>query len=263
MPDKDVSFEPISFNDLILHTLHDMFEFGAHSFTSLSGPYFLNAIGIDFSSPMPKDKVLKHAKSANAGTVIVAHTHPLSNDENLSFVHAKIDPRERIAYGQKPLPLGNPPSLGDVTIFNKLKKEFVASNVQVIGAVFSASGIWEFDIPDSSTFSLANFTKAHEKTYPLSERELGPEWVARGNFPDYYMELEKPVMRQNNYRPQLTDSKNPTSAILRYDDEIKRITEFFSENGVKLKFHHYFEYGIDPVYLMRHTLSNWADSGIL
>lgn len=254
---EDKAFEKISLEDLVLHTLLDMFEFSAHSFYGFDGPYFWNGLGIDFETPMPKEEVLEHAKYAQATTIYVAHTHPLANDDSLTFSDAKVDPREQIAFSHRPLPLGNKPSAGDVAFLYQVKREYAAKNVNAKGVVFSASGVWEYDIPDMSSFNADKFTKAYTKFYPVVTDGFFDEWHARSDFPSYYMEVQKPKMHATEYRTKLTEIKNMPDAASHKDELAKTIT-FFGKHGVTLNFHPYAELNIQPQTLMRRVLADWT-----
>jgi hypothetical protein len=256
----DKAFPAISIVDLVRHTLLDQFEFGAHSFESPGGPYFWNSIGIDFEAPLPKEQVLEHAKSVNADTIYLAHTHPLTTGDCLKFLDEKIDPREKIAFGGAPLPLGNKPSAGDVTFLGKLKKEPIFADFKLKGVVFSASGIWEFDIQDVSNFNSNKFTEAYGTAYPIGDNEgFMEEWHARGKFPSYYMEIQKPEMHEGSYRLQCKRSKAYSDVTSSYDTEVSRAVKVFNENGVELTFRPYAKFDVRPQELMRSTMTRWAD----
>lgn len=261
--DSQDTFDDISFTDLILHTLLDMFEFSAHSFEGFNGPYFWNGIGIDFESPLPIEEVLAHTKERKAKKIYVAHTHPLSNDASFKFLHVKVDPREEVAYGCKPLPIGNPPSSGDISFFNQLRKKFKEANIQVVGVVFSASGLWEFTIADTTIFNTDEFAEAYGKFYPLdTSSDFLKEWSARGDFPSYYMELQKPKMHTKAYKTQITKTTSTPTPKVNVSQEIARAIGFFNAHGVNLAFYPYLKFGIDPQALMRRTLNQWTDKFI-
>jgi hypothetical protein len=260
LTNKDKAFPEISFTDLVRHTLLDQFEFGAHSFEDLRGPYFWNSIGIDFEAPMPKEQVLEHAKSVNADTIYLAHTHPLSTGNSLKFLDEKIDPREKIAFGTAPLPLGNKPSAGDVSFLAGLKKESAFADIKLKGVVFSASGLWEFDILDTSNFNAEMFTEAYDTLYPLGDSTgFMEEWNARDNFPNYYMEIQKPKMHVGSYKLQVKQAKTRSNIPQSNNDEALKVVNFFNDNGVGLTFHPYYKFNVQPQELMRSTLSRWAD----
>lgn len=260
MTHDDKAYDEISFTDLVLHTLLDMFEFGVHSFKSVSGPYFWNSIGIDFEAPMPKEEILAHAKSVNASKIDVAHTHPLSNDNSLTFLDAKTDPREKIAFGEIPLPLGNMPSSGDITFFSELKRAHLFTGIGLVGVVFSASGVWEFDIPNPSVFNSDRFTGAYNTKFQVDvTSDYMKEWSARSEFPSYFMELQKPKLHQGTYSPTIIKSKTPASIASTYDKQVSKVVTFFKDNDVTLTFHPYIEFGIRPLELMRNTISRWTD----
>lgn len=253
------SFDGISFTDLTLHALLDMFDFAAHSFESIGGPYFWNGIGIDFSSPMPKEEVLAHAKERKAKKIYLAHTHPLSNDDAFRFLNVKVDPREKVAFGYKPLPIGNKPSSGDVQFFSQVQKEFANESIEIIGVVFSASGIWEFGIKNNASFDADKFVKIYDEFYPVdTSSDFMKEWHARGEFPNYYMELQKPKMHTKSYKTQISKVKNPPAKQDDTEQEIAKAIEFFNANGIDLTFHSYLKFGIDPQSLMRRTLNRWT-----
>jgi hypothetical protein len=258
--DDDKSFDDIGFEDLALHTMLDMFEFSAHSFKGLGGPYFWNGLGIDFGAPMPKEEVLEHALSVNADTIYLAHTHPLSNDDSLKFSNAKIDPRELIAFGYRPLPLGNRPSSGDISFLSQVKIGFASENIKVIGVVFSSGGVWEYDIQDVSKFDYDNFTKAYDEFYPVDGDGFIEEWAARSDYPSYYMELQKPKMHSTTYQTQLSEVKAPPIRVLLDNEILSKTEKMFGEHGISLNFHPYAEFGIDPQTLMRNTIVRWANT---
>lgn len=257
--DIEKTFDPISLTDLVLHTLLDTFEFGAHSFDSVGGPYFWNSIGIDFESPLPKEEILAHAKEQKAKRIYLAHTHPLSNDDTLRFLNVKIDPREKVAYGFKPLPVGNKPSSGDVSFFSQIQKEFAKANVEIVGVVFSASGIWEFSVLNKASFDAEKFVNTYDNFYPLGGGDFMKEWHARGEFPNYYMELQKPKMHTSSYKTQISKAKNPPVIQDSAEKDIATAIEFFNVNGANLAFHPYLKFDIDPQILMRRTLNRWTN----
>jgi len=257
--DEEKSFDQISFTDLALHALLDMFEFAAHSFDGIGGPYFWNGIGIDFSSPMPKEEVLAHAKEQKTKKIYLAHTHPLSNDNSFKFLNVKIDPREKVAFGYKPLPVGNKPSSGDVSFFSQIQKDFAQSGIEIVGVVFSASGIWEFSIPNNTDFDADKFVEAYNDFYPIGGGDFMKEWHARCEFPNYYMELQKPKMHTKSYKSQISRIKGSPTIQESAEQEIMQAIEFFKANGVNLTFHSYLKFGIDPQSLMRRTLNRWTN----
>jgi hypothetical protein len=260
MAHDNKAYDEISFTELVLHTLLDMFEFGVHSFKSVSGPYFWNSIGIDFEAPVPQEEVLAHAKSVRASKIYVAHTHPLSNDNSLIFLNAKTDPREKIAFGEMPLPLGNIPSSGDITFFSELKKAHLFAGIELLGVVFSASGVWEFNIPNASAFDSDRFEGTYDSLYPVGDSgDYMQEWSARSKFPSYFMELQKPKLHKGVYKPTITKSKTPPYTASAYDKRVSKAVKFFKDNGVTLNFHPYIEFGIQPLELMRSTFFRWSD----
>ncbi|HVV66873.1 MAG TPA: hypothetical protein VHB72_02245 [Candidatus Saccharimonadales bacterium] len=258
---EEPPFEDISLTDLILHTLLDMYEFSAHSFVSAEGPYFWNGIGIDFEAPFPEKRVLQHAKEAAASTIYLAHTHPLSNDESFNFLDAPVDPREQIAFGHRQLPIGNKPSAGDVLYLAHLQKRFAEIGIQAIGVVFSASGIWKFNIPELADFDAKKFKKAYDGFYPLkNEGNFLEEWSAKDNFPSYYMELQKPQAHHNSYTLQIMSPKDAPDSVSAFRQEIAGAVRFFDDNGVKLAFLPYTKMDIHPRILMSKTMNRWANT---
>lgn len=254
------AYDEINFEDIVMHTLLDMFEFGIHSFDGINGPYFWNSIGIDFQSPMPMEEILEHARSVGADTIYVGHTHPLSNDSSLSFIGAKIDPRELVAFDKIPMPLGNKPSSGDVSFFSKLKKSRQFEGVNLVGVVFSASGVWKFDIPNPAKFNSDKFVKAYDEFYPIDVgADFTEEWFARSKFPNYLMELQRPKIHHETYIPQVVHPSTIRPKVQNHKDEVLKATELFYKNGVVLDFHPYGEFGINGQELMRNTLANWLD----
>jgi hypothetical protein len=254
----DKAYEAINFTDLVRHVLLDMFEFGAHSFTEVSGPYFWNSFGIDFETPMPKQGVLDHAKSVGADKIYLAHTHPLSTGDSLRFLNADIDPRVEIAYGVRALPLGNKPSIQDVLFLHELKNDPLFTNIELIGVVFSASGIWECSIQNVSAFDSDEFEKTYNSTYPMNQDgDFMEEWSARGIFPSYYMEVQKPNMHDGSYRRRAALSEVSLKTEQNHEKEIAKAINCFHDNGVTLIFHPYVEFGIQPQELMRSTLDRW------
>lgn len=256
--DSDLEFESISFIDLVKHTLLDMFEFSAHSFESIHGPYYWNGLGIDFMTSMPTEKVLKHAKQEGAKKVYLAHTHPLSNDDICEFLNIKVDPREEMAFGYKALPLGNKPSSGDITFLSQFQKDFEDAGIEVSGVVFSATGLWEFNIADILNFSSDKFVRAYDVAFPIKDNEgFFDELSARSAFPSYFMEIQKPKMRDNLYQTQIDGKKD--IAPDDYSAEIESTVKFFGENCIRLKFYSYSDFNINPQLIMAETIDQWTN----
>ncbi|MCA9360124.1 hypothetical protein KC850_03745 [Candidatus Kaiserbacteria bacterium] len=255
--DSDLEFELISFVDLVKHTLLDMFEFSAHSFESIQGPYYWNGLGMDFMTSMPTEKVLKHAEQEGAKKVYLAHTHPLSNDDVCKFLNIKVDPREEMAFGYKALPLGNKPSSGDISFLSQFQKDFEDAGIEVSGVVFSATGLWEFSIVDILNFNSDKFVGAYDVVFPIEDSEdFFDELSARSAFPSYFMELQKPKIRDNSYQTQL-DGKRDISPV-DYNENIESIVKFFGDNGIRLKFYLYSDFNINPQQVMADTIDQWS-----
>ncbi|HWT56142.1 MAG TPA: hypothetical protein VN031_03885 [Candidatus Microsaccharimonas sp.] len=257
------SFRSIGREELILHALLDMYEFSAHAFGSIDGPYFWDGLGLDFMTSTPVDRVLEHAKNVGADTLYMAHTHPLSNDDSIRFLGATIDPREEIAYGYKPLPVGNGPSSGDAKLLAKLKTQFLKSHIDVVGVVFAASGVWEFDILDLQKFNADSFEAAHNAFHLSSDEDTfnAKELRASADFPNYFMELEKPKLHELNtstYTLQLKERTASPTTTMADSDNIARTIKLFADHNVSLTFHSYADRKIDPLELMRHSLSDWS-----
>lgn len=261
--------DPISFKDLVLHTLFDQFEFGAHSFVDITGPYYINSIGAMMGVDFPAESVLKDTKDNGAKTIYLAHTHPLSDDQSLNFIGAEIDPREEIAFGFRELPVGNSPSISDVAYLKKVKAVYKKANVTVVGLVFSTTGIWKYDPLPS--YNKKPFETAYYDLYParkpleggdqtIDEIDVFDNWATAANFPNYYMELLKPKARVNTYRTQI--SKPANTKLADPHDIDRRIAEdisLFNSHGVALEYYAYEEFDIEPVMLMRNTLKQWSD----
>lgn len=251
-------FRNIQFESLILHTLLDMYEFSVHSFKGLKGPYYLNSVGISFSSSTPIPDVMKHAKAENAKTIYLAHTHPLANDDSLKYLGVKVDPREEIAFEYRELPIGNRPTDGDITYYSQLQKEFANEDIEIIGVVFAASGIWEFSIINNFDFNAKKFEKAYKKKFPIPDSSnFMEEWSAMNDFPSYYVEVKVPTVHKVEYKPSITN----LNAEIKRKSNISAINsdiEFFRKQGIQLSFYQYESFGIDVRLIMREAIRDWA-----
>ncbi len=251
-----MAFPQISLENLVLHTLLDQYEFSAHSFESAAGPYFWNGIGIDFQSPFPKSEVMQHAKKVSATHLYLAHTHPLSNDDSLNFMGTKVDPREKIAFGKLPLPLGNGPSEGDIRSLSKFQRYFGKHDITITGVVFAASGIWEFSIDDESLFEIDGLSSALDSLRTTEKpNDFFREWAAKGNFPNYAMELEKPGVHTPGYKLHFKNATPPLSSDI--SPHVNQAIKVFRTHGVKLKFKPHQNIRLDPTTLMTDTLLTW------
>jgi hypothetical protein len=258
--------EKINFIDLIKHTLHDSFEFSAHTpSNNFQGQYILNGVGMNFAVGFDENNILNKLKQQGVNNIIFLHTHPLINDDSLNFVKGKSDPRKLIALGMKLLPLGNPPTKGDIEYFQGLKLKYKDAGILIKGVVLSARGIWLFD------------TKQEIK---LREEKLKikGDWgnsvgylLLKEEYPSYFMELEVPQnMTKIRYKYQIY--KNPVLQFwikvkdfifcLLLKSKIRVIIKNFSEQGVILEFISYKSIGISPINLMKETIKKWEEKSL-
>jgi acylphosphatase len=255
----------ITFKELMLHTLLDFFEFSAHTTGSLDDEYELDEIGINFFVGFNVDSVLNDLKEKKISKVILAHTHPLLNDESLIFEKNKIDPRILIAYGVLPLPLGNPPTAGDVEFLDKIKNK--ANFLEIKGAVFSASGIWVFGIINGQK---PNIEKLEERIKNKNQSKINDFLeieLIKIKFPDYFMDVEVPGISKAEIDKVLFKSEieklktRPVSEnnFLDYKEEIEKLKSFYLNCGVFLDFFYYKDFNIDPIIEMRKIIEKWAE----
>jgi hypothetical protein len=261
----------LTLKELMLHTLLDSFEFSAHTTGSLNDEYELNGIGINFFVSFDIDSVLNDLKERKISKVILAHTHPLINDDSLVFEENKIDPRILIAYGKLLLPLGNPPTYGDVELLDKIKKR--ADFLEISGAVFSASGIWVFDIlkgqkPNIEILRERIIKKNQTNTSDFdSENGFFKKEVLKAKFPNYFMDVEVPGISRAEINKVLFKSEidklktQPISEnnILNYKKEVEKLKSFYSNCGVFLDFFYYKDFGFDPLSEMRRIIERWEE----
>lgn len=253
--------ESISFIDLIKHTLSDSFEFSAHTIgNSFQEQYILNGVGMDFSVEFNEDGVLHKLKEQKVTNTIFLHTHPLANDSSLKFTKGKPDPRKLIAFGMKTLPLGNPPTKGDIEYFHKFKSKCTKAGVLVKGAVLSARGIWLFDTKQELKLKDEKATTVGSWSSSVSYL------ILKSDYPSYFMELEAPKnVTKVNYQHKLPTKSNlqiwtkVKELVFRLflNKKLKVITKSFYKQGVLVEFISYKSLGIDPVKLLKETIQDW------
>lgn len=162
-----------------------------------------------------------------------------------------------MAFGYKALPLGNKPSSGDISFLSQFQKDFEDAGIEVSGVVFSATGLWEFSIVDILNFNSDKFVGAYDVVFPIEDSEdFFDELSARSAFPSYFMELQKPKIRDNSYQTQL-DGKRDISPV-DYNENIESIVKFFGDNGIRLKFYLYSDFNINPQQVMADTIDQWS-----
>lgn len=257
----------ISCLDLIKHTLLDSFEFSAHSAEGLWSEYYLNGIGIDsFVGKINFEAVFSDLKNIGADKVIFAHTHPLANDKSLFFKIDEEDPRIKIAYGKKTLPLGNYPTSGDINLLKSLKLEGKASGIEVSGVVFAASGIWIFNVNDNISQPLNNPKNESVLDKVDPSEFLSKDLLIKNKFPDYFMEVEKPAMfktRQQqggldtNLKSTIINSEQSTQESVLDNEVIDSVKQTFANQGITLEFIPYVSKEFDPVLILRTGIQDW------
>ncbi|HSW79331.1 MAG TPA: hypothetical protein VLG47_00990 [Candidatus Saccharimonadales bacterium] len=253
-----MNFPEITNTDLALHSLLDQFELSAHAFDSITGTYYWDGTGIDFMVDTPVKRVQGHAIKFKAKKIYLAHTHPLSVDESITFYNSRVDPREKIAYGLLALPIGNGPSKGDIEYFENVKKEFRQKNIEAIGVIYAASGIWEFDLKPN--FRLNDFLKEYEIAFPTSDNEnFTREWTSKHTFPSYFLELLNPKIHDTTYKTHHLKLSTPYPGAMQRNKATKKALAFYNSNGLDVKFHQYSEFAINPYELMREKITSWGN----
>ncbi|MEI6490742.1 MAG: hypothetical protein WCO16_03190 [bacterium] len=258
----------LSSKELLKHALLDSYEFSAHSKRDVWDSYELNGIGINLFVGFDQEAVLNDLKDSNCSKAILAHTHPLLNDDSIIFRRDQLDPRIQIAYGELPLPLGNPPTDGDISLLDSFKKKVAEAGINISGAVFVSSGIWTFDIDPNKKI---NIEKLKGRKKPNRSGETGDFFkyeIIKGEFPDYFMEVEKPAMHTQKYRnvAQLTlasrvDRISSEIKIIQkdYAEEIENHKKYYRECGVILDFLPYRENNLDALLIMRKCIEEWKN----
>ncbi|MST04325.1 MAG: hypothetical protein EXS49_02035 [Candidatus Pacebacteria bacterium] len=263
--------DKLSFIDLIKHTLLDSYEFSAHSENELEGIYTLNMVGIDFMVGFDDEKAFRDLNEKKCKKVIFAHTHPLGNDEYLKFIQDRPDPRKLIAYGMKLLPLGNFPTKGDIEYFQKLKQKAESFNIKIMGVVFSARGIWIFDIKEKLFLKEEKNIKTKD---PNSEGfgDFVDYLNLKLKYPSYFMEIQQPKIKTKityNFRIKVNSLIIIWMIIKEFfyktflKIKINNIIKKFYNQGVILNFINYKSKKIDPVSLMRKTIEEWEEKYLL